>query len=124
MYSHVYVYYLLRSDAVYSRPVATHRAVEACERAGMRVAAEPLAFVGAPGFPWCSVSLVRADASGNYHSDPNAREVNAAPFVGLRSVPSQPYEALLREIASTLGWQLLLEDDDEGRENVLLFEPT
>jgi hypothetical protein len=122
MYSHHYRYYLLRSDAAYARPLAVDIAVSACLGAGMLAGSEPLSFVGPADMPWCSLSLVRATPNGSYASDVSAREVNAAPFVCLRASPVQRHESLLKRIAMTLKWQLVLEEDDDGNENVVLFE--
>lgn len=122
MYSHLYRYYMLRSDAAYSRLVAADVAVSACREAGMLAGSEALSFVGPADMRWCSLVLVRATPSGSYRSDSSAREVNAASFVGLRDAPVQRYESLLRQIATTLGWQVVLEEDEDGNEDVVLFE--
>jgi hypothetical protein len=83
----------------------------------------PLEYENVPGTPWLSLSLVHASPSGDYASNPQAREINAVVVVGSKTQPAEVYEKRLIQLAKELGWQCVIEEDEDGNQDVVLQEP-
>jgi hypothetical protein len=119
MYSAFYHYYQVRSGPVYSPSLPAAVVAGAVRRIAGIQETGPLEFGNAEDAPWLSLALVHAGPDGSYASEPRATEINAVVAVGSRTRPAEACERVLLALARDLGWQLLL----EGDEDITLWQP-
>lgn len=72
---------------------------------------------------WIDIEAVLTDSNGNYGSDALSDLVNQVVVVGSKAAPLVLLLPLLEDLAARLGWPLYLEEDDDGNEDIVLFDP-
>ncbi len=126
MWSDQYLYYQIRSDEKYSMQLPTATIVKALIGSGKLGKTGPQTFVNKDGVPGLQVCCVNS-SQGNFGSDAslNSEYCNLIAVVAARAKPSDAmtHVEFLSKISRELGWQLILEQDDDGNENVILHVP-
>jgi len=123
MWSNQYWYYNIRSDANYSHSLPTNEIIAVLENIQVLRKEGFQMFRNQEDFPWLYVACVFSD-NGNFSCDPSyqTEQINLIDIVASRRVPENErrYLELLKSIANRLGWELVLEEDDNGNEDVKL----
>ena len=124
MWSHLYWYYEIRGNNTYSEKLLTSDVLNVLENTGKLRSTGNQQFCNIDPFPWISVTAVNSD-NGNYGSaaDFNSEWVNLIVIVGSKSNPENEnlYVSMLTEIAEKINWELILEEDDDGNANIVLY---
>lgn len=124
MWSPLYRYYEIRSDAQYLQEVLSVEIGKIFEGTGHLLRTGNQTFTNAEGFPWIEIVYVKSN-KGNFGVD--ARYTSK--FSNLIAVVTSRYREedekryldVLLQIAKKLGWELVLEEDDEGNEDVVIW---
>lgn len=123
MWSPYYKYYQIIKDKNRSEKIEIEKAksilssVEFLEQDGL------LIYKNQSGFPWITITLIETD-DGNYSVNDTTRfeNINLLEVITSRrpETNEQWYLEILKNLANQLRWQLILEEDDDGKENVLI----
>lgn len=123
MWSNLYWYYEIRKDASYGESLPTERVLAVLEATGALTRKDKQTFTHKAPFPWVELLAVNSDM-GNFGSSHhfNSETVNLVSIVGSRYNPEneQHYIAVFSAVARELGWEFILESDDDGNEDVVL----
>lgn len=123
MWSHLYWYYEIRGNEIYSQRLLTNDVLDILENTGKLQRIGNQQFSNIESFPWISVIAVSSH-NGNYcrDADFNSEWVNLIAIVGSKSSPENEilYVNMLTEIAEKINWELILEEDDNDNENIVL----
>ena len=117
MYSHEYFYIRLLCDA-HAEAVPRTQAVRKINKA-MQTWSESFSDP-----PWLELEPVFADNSGSYRSDSHAEFMNQIVVVASKREGLDKYLLLLKELSELFSWPVILEEDEEGNENVVLYRPS
>ena len=116
MYSPDYYYHYLRAAESHTQSILRTEAVRQIQKWTQRwTDAQPEA-------PWVSIEPSFADDSGTFSSDPLQQYTNYIAVVGHRDKSLEIYLALLKSLGEALGWSVYLEEDEDGNEDVVLYE--
>lgn len=125
MWSPLYWYYEIRGDNTYRQRLLTSDVINILNTMGELRQVDNQRFSNTAGFPWITVSVINS-SNGNYgrEEDFNSEWVTLIAVVGSKSAPQNEalYVKLLTEIAEKLNWELILEEDEDGNEDVVLRE--
>lgn len=125
MWSHIYWYYEIRGDNTYSEKLLTNDVLAILKNTGQLRPTGNQQFCNIEAFPWISVIAVNSH-NGNYgkSEDFNSEWVNLIAVTGSKSNPGNEvlYINMLTEIAEKINWELILEEDDNGNEDIVLRE--
>ncbi|NML42011.1 hypothetical protein HHL17_32800 [Chitinophaga sp. G-6-1-13] len=125
MWSPLYWYYEIRSDRSYSQRILTGDVLNVLNNTGELQRIDKQEFGNIERFPWISVVAVNSN-NGNYatYAGYKSRWINLIAVVGSKSDPRNEtlYVSLLARIAEKLNWELILEEDEDGNEDVVLRE--
>ena len=123
MWSSRYKYYQIRKDKVYSECVDT-QVVRSIILENEHI--EPdgkLSFKSQEGCPWISMTMIKTE-DGNYSVDERTffEEINLIEVITSRGNEDNEnwYLGLLKVISKKLNWEVRLEQDDEGKEGILI----
>lgn len=115
MWSHLYWYYEIRGNEIYSQKLPTNDVLNVLENTGKLQRIDNQQFCNTENFPWISVIAVYSH-NGNYGRDEgfNSEWVNLIAIVGSKSNPENEilYVNMLTEIAEKINWELILEGAD------------
>jgi hypothetical protein len=106
-------YLTLRSDAGYSRPTDTDALVRHLRTYPELVETGPMTFRNPAGFPFLSLVLASADASGSYAVDGRFHSTLNVVELICGEGDEEWYESLGVRIASFLGWEAI--EEHSGR---------
>lgn len=123
MWSDRFSYYNIRSDANYSQSLPTIDVVKVLEATSVLKRKGPQEFVNNEDFPWVSLTCVNCN-NGNFAHNEGDKS-NLTSLITVVASKQNPldenrYVELLRCIAIALNWELILEEDDSGNEEVVL----
>lgn len=123
MWSHLYWYYEIRGDNTYSEKLLTSDVLNVLKNTGKLRLTGNQQFCNIEAFPWVSVIAVNSN-NGNYarREDFNSEWVNLIAITGSKSNSENEilYVSMLTGIAEKINWELILEEDDNGNENIVL----
>ncbi|MBV8255279.1 MAG: hypothetical protein JO154_21950 [Chitinophaga sp.] len=124
MWSDRYGYYEIRNDADYTKSLPTAEIVQVLLNTGVFHQKAPLIFENKEPFPWLNISVVYT-TDGGFSVGPNSTsEISTLlSIVTSKRFHQDMYLPVLIDIAKQLGWQFILEEDDEGNEGVVIFVP-
>jgi hypothetical protein len=125
MYSHVYGYFEIRSNEKYSDRKLTKEVIQVLEETGVLIRHENLSFKNKDGFPWIEITCVDS-LNGNYSSNGELLdECNLLAIITSKNEADseQKYLDVLKTISAKLEWELILEEDEEGNEDILIYKP-
>ncbi|MGZ3778253.1 MAG: hypothetical protein ACXVI9_12085 [Mucilaginibacter sp.] len=97
--------------------------VKILENTGVLKHKGPQTFINEENFPWINIACVNSNKGNFAQNDSDSTEVcNLIAIVVSRQGASNEikYVELLKHIAAKLNWELILEEDDDGNENVVL----
>jgi hypothetical protein len=116
-------YYDIRSDAEYSRELPTDVIIKVLKNTGVLKRTAPQSFTNKDDFPWLDITAIKSN-NGNYghKEDFNSQYCNLIAVVASKSNPDDEakYVELLTKVANELNWELILEQDDDGNEDIIL----
>ncbi len=120
MWSHWYTYYNLRSDATYQQKLPLDAVQAILLATNCLKQNSPNGFSNVDMYPWICVGL--HDSTDSDYGTPSTSmlTVTLISVVASKSYEQDIYLKLLREIATNLGWELILDEDDEGNEDVVI----
>jgi len=126
MWSTFYLYYNIRSDNGHSKHLSTKTIIKVLENTGVLKNTGPQKFVNKETFPWIEICCVNA-INGNYsfNNNDSTELCNLISVVASKRNPAElnKYVRLLTQVAEYLNWELSLEEDDDGNEDVILYRP-
>ncbi|RAJ75102.1 hypothetical protein CLV59_110148 [Chitinophaga dinghuensis] len=124
MWSNLYGYYEIRNDAEYTKSHPTENIVRMLLETGVLLQKSPLIFENRSPFPWLNISVVYA-RDGGFAVGPKSTSESSTllSVVTSKRYHQDVYLPVLTDIAKQLGWQLILEEDDEDNEQVVLYAP-
>ncbi|MBO9673144.1 MAG: hypothetical protein J7577_06855 [Sphingobacteriaceae bacterium] len=122
MWSDRYNYYSIKSDLQHQKKAATQSVMDMLLQTGNFVQKDHQTLSNTDHFPWASITLVEAK-QGNFSSSKKQTD-----FINLidivcgkgKNIDQQLYIKAFLEIAEKLNWNLYLETDDEGNENIMI----
>ena len=98
-------YITIRSDPAYSRGAETDKLLAFLSAVPELRSAGPMSLEAAPGNPWVSIVLARADPAGNYSSDGSFKPTfNVVELICSDGDHDGWYDSLAAKIAGFLGW--------------------
>ncbi|MBO9732481.1 MAG: hypothetical protein J7623_27815 [Chitinophaga sp.] len=125
MWSNLYLYYEIRGSSDYSQQLHTDMVLKVLENTGVLVKVAPRQFCNIDTFPWMNITAIYTK-DGNYGRPEsfNSKWVTMLAITASKSDPELEavYVQLLSDIAAKLHWELILEMDDEGNEDVILYK--
>ena len=123
MWSNQYLYYIIRSDAQYSRSLSTKDVIKFLERFQELKKNGHQSFVNQENFPWIHIACVHT-LNGNFaHNDSDQTDnTNLITIAASKHDPENEYRyiELLKSIANRLNWELILEENDDGNKDIRL----
>lgn len=95
------------------------------EKTGVFIKERPTTFSNVDLFPWIDISIVRTE-NGNFCAvDEEEPELaNLIAVVTSKRTDQQIYLVVLTKIAEELNWELILEEDEDGNEEVVIWSPS
>ena len=124
MYSPLYQYFEIRSDENYSDKKSANELNEILEETGVLIKHDNLSFKNKSDFPWIEITCVN-NVDNGYNSNERLAECNLLAIVTSKKEidNEQKYLQLLTAVSAKLRWELILEEDEEGNEDVLIYKP-
>jgi hypothetical protein len=114
-------YLTIRSDSTYSNSVATPQLLDLVATLPELSHAGPASFTSAPGQPWLSLIVAKADSACCYVvGETLPSTANILEMVCSDTEEPTWYEALAIRIGASLGWEVL--EEHEGR-RILPLKP-
>lgn len=121
MWSSFYQYYQIRKDKRRSQLVDTKKVRAIITSFSSFTAKGNLIFHSDTDKPWMTITLVQTK-DGNYAVNELAdyKEINLIEVITSRKSTDNEawYLSILKTIATELEWQIILEEDDEGNEEI------
>lgn len=122
MWSDRYNYYNIQFDESFSQKLDKALVIDCLKETGQFKQTSHQSFTNTDRFPWVDVSLVET-YDGNYSSSDN--EIQYVTLIAIvcskgPDIDQQVYVDAFRHIANKLNWQVYLEEDDDGNENIKL----
>ncbi len=118
MVSHLYQYYTLQSDEAFSQKAAIETVTEILLQTHCLTQTGHQSFVNTSDFPWLVLSA-HFTPDGNFASTEKPFSyVNLISIVCSKNVDQSVYTRVLLKIAKQLNWRLVLEQDEDGNEDV------
>lgn len=124
MWSPLYRYYDIRSDAEYLQELPSDEIGKILEDTGLLFRTGNQTFTNAEGFPWIQIIYAESD-KGDFGVDTRYTStfsnLIAVVTSRYRQEDEKRYLDILLQIAKKLGWELVLDEDDEGNEDVVIW---
>ncbi|GGG97945.1 hypothetical protein GCM10007422_09980 [Pedobacter zeae] len=122
MWSDRYIYYNIKSDLQHRQKAETGSVMKILLQSGNFVQKDHQSLSNADHFPWVSITLVEAKRGGFSSSKRQTDFINLIDIVcsSGKNTDQQLYLKTFLAIAEKLQWNLYLEADDEGNENVII----
>ncbi|QNR85230.1 hypothetical protein H9N25_01640 [Pedobacter riviphilus] len=122
MWSDRYNYYSIKSDLQHKKKAETGSVMDVLLQTGNFVKQDHQSLCNADHFPWTSITLVEAK-EGNFSS--SKRQTGFINLIDIicskeKNIDQQLYLKTFLAIAEKLNWNLYLEADDEGNENIII----
>lgn len=119
MWSNLYWYYELRGNEARSHYLPARTIFEAFEDTGVLEKKQSQVYSNKEGTPWIHVIAINS-ASGPRQYDNET--INIIHVIGSKQEPDNErfYIDLLSGIAEKINWEFILEEDDDGNEDVVL----
>ena len=121
MWSNLYAYYVIRGDKNYEAFRPTEEIAQILKNTGVLERIQLMKFKNLDFFPRLSISIaLTADGSFHWDETPNYEAVNLISVVTAKRFDQNIYKNVLLKIAKELNWEVILEHDDDGNEDVLI----
>jgi hypothetical protein len=123
MWSNQYWYYNIRSDEIYSDSLSSNKVVGLLENIDILKKKGPQVFINSESFPWIKITCVCSNNGSFAHDDSDKTDrINLITIVASKQHPEneQKYIELLKAIADKLKWELVIEEDDDGDQDIKL----
>lgn len=122
MWSDRYNYYSIKSDLQHKKKTKTRSVMDVLLQTGNFVKQDHQSLCNADHFPWTSITLVEAKEGSFSSSKRQADFINLIDIVCSKekNIDQQLYLKTFLAIAEKLNWNLYLEADDEGNENIII----
>lgn len=123
MWSHIYWYFEIRSNASYTAKLPIAVLIKTLEDTGVLQENSPHRFVNKEGFPWINVDCYYSTDGSFGRPDSYMDDFcTIISVVGSKNDPKneQRYKHLLTDIAIRLNWELILESAGENGEDIVL----
>jgi len=124
MWSPYYNYYQIRKDENRSEKIEIKKvqsivsSIQHLEKIG------PLSYKSQNNVPWMTITIIETE-DGNYSVNETTmfENINLIEVITSRRPGDNEkwYLSILKQLANALKWEVILEQDDEGNENVLIF---
>ena len=120
MWSNQYLYYNIYSDDSFSEEKETTEIIKILLHTNCLKQVDHQTFSNTETFPWINIAFFKT-TNGNYaSSDRTFEKANLITIVCSKNDNKEIYANLLLQIANELHWNLVLEEDDLGNENIVI----
>lgn len=125
MYSPLYQYFEIRRDEKYSEAKPIKEIIEILQSTGVLTKFDDSSFRNQDNFPWIEISSVNASIGGYNSNIKSSNEKNLLTVVTSKKEANnkEMYINLLKIISKKLKWELVLEEDEVGNEQVIIYKP-
>ncbi len=124
MWSNQYLYYNIYSDNSFSEEKETKEITNILLQTNCLKQVDHQTFSNTETFPWISIVFFKT-TNGNYASSNKTFEkANLITIVCSKNANKEIYTNLLLQIADKLHWNLVLEEDDLGNEDIIISRST
>lgn len=124
MWSNLYAYYNIRSDKSYLEFHSTKEIIRVLKNTDVLRETDPMIFGNTSSFPWVTIGIAQtANSNFSIDDDANYEAANLLSVVTSKEHDQSLYKGLLVKIAEELGWEVVLEEDDDGNEDVVIYNP-
>ncbi|MBB6235581.1 hypothetical protein HDC90_000178 [Pedobacter sp. AK013] len=122
MWSDRYNYYSIKSDLQHKKKAATQSVIDVLLQTRNFVQKDHQTLSNADHFPWACITLAEAKEGSFSSSKKQTDFINLIDIVCSKgkNIDQQAYIIAFLEIAEKLNWNLYLEADDEGNENIII----